>query len=116
MLVVTDDAELGDEARSAFPDNTEVAVCVDSRQASKFMLDRTPSALIAEIRTGSAGGVGLTRDMSQRELLKDVPVLMLLERPQDRWLALQAGASATLLVPIEASEIVSATMALLPHG
>ena len=113
VLVVTDDPYVQEEVRYGFPEEVAVVVVSDAREAWKLMKDGRPSAVVVALRAGSAGGFGLARDMSQRELLRDVPIFMLLERPQDEWLAQEAGAHVARTKPLEASELVAETMALL---
>lgn len=66
----------------------------------------TPAAAIVDIRTGSAGGIGLVRDMKQDGRLREVPVLMLLERPQDVWLARTAGADLIRTKPVSLEQLL----------
>ena len=114
VLVVSDDPVVQDEICFGFPSGVEVTAAVDAREAWKVMEERLPSVAIIEIRTGSAGGFGLARDMSQRKDLQDVPILMLLERIQDRWLASTAGARAVLVQPVDIGALVTGTLELLP--
>jgi DNA-binding response OmpR family regulator len=113
FLVVSDDPRLREEARYAFPAGVDVVLATDAREAWKLLGTGTPSAVIIDIQTGSAGGFGLRRDMSQDPRLREVPTLMLLERVQDAWLARQAGATAYLTKPVDAGELVAESLALL---
>jgi DNA-binding response OmpR family regulator len=74
----------------------------------------TPVVVVADIRTGSAGGVGLVRDMKQDGRLQDVPTMMLLERPQDGWLAKTAGADLIRTKPISVEELLRDVASLVP--
>ena len=113
-MVVTDDPIVQEEVRFGFPSDCEVIVAGDSREASKLMDDFVPDAAVIEIRTGSAGGYGLASDMSQKTRLLHVPILMLLERDQDRWLATSGGARSVLVQPVDTDELVAATLSLIP--
>ena len=106
IVVVTDDARLRDEIVGSLPAEFAVHLAADSRVASELMRSITPALVLAEIRTGSAGGVGLARDMAQDSRLANVPVLMLLERPQDEWLARAAGARLVRTRPISIDRLV----------
>ena len=114
IVLVSDDPTIQEEVRFGFPQVIDVAVAPDSRAAWKLMEERRPSVAIIEIRTGSAGGFGLVRDMSQRIGLRDVPVLMLVEREQDRWLAETAGAEKVLVQPVDTAVLVTEALALRP--
>lgn len=65
-----------------------------------------------DIQTGSAGGFALAKEMSFDARLAKIPILMLLERDQDTWLALQAGAAAIRTKPIDSSDLARATLSL----
>jgi chemosensory pili system protein ChpA (sensor histidine kinase/response regulator) len=114
VLVVTDDAGVREEVSFGYPEDVEVTVASDSREAIELMRSLMPDVVVMEIRTGSAGGFALAREMRQSKKLEHVPILMLLERAQDEWLARQAGAQATRIQPLETSDLVTETLSLLP--
>jgi two-component system cell cycle response regulator DivK len=108
ILVVSDEPAERDEFKFGFPVETEVAFAADAREAWERMRDWTPSAVVVDLQTGSAGGFGLARDMADDPRLARVPVILLLERPQDAWLAKEAGASAYLVKPVTANRVLRA--------
>ncbi len=111
VLVVSDDRS-STEFAYAFPDEVTVSFAEDAREALQLMRKTTPSIVIMEIRTGSAGGYGLSRDMVANDRLRNVPRFILLERPQDSWLAKQAGATLCRVMPIPTDELVEEALAL----
>jgi DNA-binding response OmpR family regulator len=116
VFVVSDDDHIQAEARFGFSAEIDVDGALDAREAWEKLLKRRPDVVVVEIRTGSAGGVGLVRDMSQTSLLHDVPVLMLLERAQDEWLARQAGATKTLAQPFDAATLATMALSLIEEN
>lgn len=113
VLVVTDDPTLELEARFAFPDDFDVVVVGDAREASAELATWTPALVVVDLLTGSAGGFALGRDMSQDRGLASVPMLMLIDRPQDEWLARQAGADAVRTKPIDTAELVATALEIV---
>jgi DNA-binding response OmpR family regulator len=113
ILVVTDDPTLQLETRFAFPDDFDVVVVGDARQASAELASWTPAVLIVDLLSGSAGGFALGSDMSQSARLANLPMLMLIERPQDEWLARQAGADAVRTKPIDTAQLVASALDLV---
>lgn len=115
VLVVSDDPLLREEARYGFPED---AICFasDSRDALRMIEDRLPQVVVVDLQTGSAGGFNLIRSLRQHERTRDIPTLLLLERPQDSWLARQAGASGVRVKPLEVSDLVTETLGLLPSS
>lgn len=114
VLLVTDDAELREDTTYSFPTGFEVVVAGDAREAMLAMRSQKPVVAIVDIQTGSAGGFNLTREMNQIANLSGVPVLMLLERHQDSWLAGQAGAARWRTKPVAGIDLVHEALDLLP--
>lgn len=113
VLVVSDDEGIRDEARFGFAPDLEVALARDARDALRQMEAEVPAVVVIDLHTGSAGGFALCKDMDQAPRLRDVPVLMLLNRDQDRWLAQQAGAKLIRTKPIDTSDLVADTLSLI---
>lgn len=113
VLVVTDDPMLDREARFAFPDDFDVVVVRDARDAWSELGTWTPAVLVVDLMSGSAGGFALGSDMAQSSRLSDVPMLMLIDRHQDEWLARQAGADAVRTKPIDTAELVATSLDLV---
>lgn len=113
VLLVTDDVVLRDAAAFAFPPDMDIMLAADAREAWEQMRSSTPDLVVADIGTGSSGGYGLARDMDSRARLAKIPILMLLERSQDAWLARQAGADRWLARPFEPDEIVQKALELV---
>jgi DNA-binding response OmpR family regulator len=114
ILVVSDDPRLEDHMRSGLPAGLEVVSEGDAREAIARLAELTPRAVVVDLQTGSAGGYGLARDMSQTLRLASIPVVVLIERDQDRWLAQQAGAAVTLTKPVTGAQLWMAVSSLLP--
>ena len=112
LIIASDDPTLQEEARFAFPSDAAVTLVTDAREASERMREQAPSAVVVDLQTGSAGGFALLRDMRATERLKEVPVLVLLERHHDVWLAQQVGANAIRSKPLSVSDLVDEVLAL----
>ncbi|HJR45132.1 MAG TPA: response regulator [Actinomycetota bacterium] len=112
-MVVSDDERIRDEARFGFAPELDVALARDAREALTQMEHDRPAVVVIDLHTGSAGGYGLRKDMSQIPHLAEVPVLMLLDRDQDLWLAKQAGADLVRTKPIDTSDLVSDALSLI---
>ena len=113
ILVVSDDPEVADEARFGLPGDYETTVAGDARGGWQELASLTPAAVIVDLMTGSAGGFALARDMAQVARLAEVPVVMLIDRDQDRWLAREGGATKTLRKPLEPGALGRAIESIL---
>lgn len=111
--MVTDDDHLREEASFGFPSDVEVMFSEDASDARGLFEERIPSLVIVALRTGNSGGFALARDMSQRKDLRDVPVVIVLEREQDEWLARQAAPALCLTKPLDPGRLVAAALDLL---
>ena len=114
VLVVSDDERVQEQARFGFPADVRVGTASDAGDALARMEKERPSVVVVDLRTGNAGGFDLSRAMKQTSGLGDIPVLILLERPQDAWLARQAGAIAWRVKPLAPGEIARAAQELVP--
>lgn len=113
LLVVSDDPDVSEELRFGLPGGIEVASATDAREAIARLASLTPRAVVVDLQTGSAGGFALARDMSQIARLASIPVIVLLERDADGWLADQAGAALWLKKPVDGSVLLAAVSSVL---
>lgn len=113
VLVVSDDERIRDEARFGFSPTLEVALAREARDALQQMRADVPLVVIMDLHSGTAGGYALCKEMDQVPFLRDVPVLMLLDRDQDAWLAKQAGAELVRTKPIDTSDLVADALSLI---
>jgi chemosensory pili system protein ChpA (sensor histidine kinase/response regulator) len=113
ILVVSDDSAVCDLASSGFPSDVELRFAHDARDARRVLEQVVPSAVVVDLQTGNAGGFALARDFRLDRRLAEVPIVMLLQRPQDAWLARQAGSNLFLTRPIEPGALASQTLALI---
>jgi len=112
ILVVSDDERIRDAAGYGFDDSVAVTFAADAREAVEILREGTPAVMVVDMQAGSAGGYALCRDMAADPRLDSIPVLMLLERDQDSWLATQAGADLHRTKPIDAAELVDVALSL----
>jgi CheY-like chemotaxis protein len=116
LLVVSDDPLVREQARFGFPKGVAVSFATDSREAMDALQGDEPSVVVVDMQTGSAGGYGLTTDMAADPRLARVPVVILLEREQDAWLAKKAGATSFHTKPPAPGELVRAVLAAAEHA
>ena len=90
----------------------------------EFLECATPAAVLSELDKGGIdvcvfdgeaspmGGMGLCRQIKD-EVFNCPPVLLLIGRPQDAWLATWSRAEAAVTLPVDPVEFASALAALL---
>ncbi|MEU8589928.1 hypothetical protein AB0C59_23465 [Streptomyces sp. NPDC048664] len=121
VLVYSDDSRTREQVRLAAgrrpaPDAPEL----------RFVECATPAAVLKELDRGGIdvcvldgeavpmGGMGVCRQ-AKDEVFGCPPVLVLIARPQDAWLATWSRADAAVALPVEPVEFAAALAALLRH-
>jgi DNA-binding response OmpR family regulator len=119
VLVYSDDSNTREQVRLATgrrpaPDAPVV----------EFLECATPAAVVKELDRGGIdavvldgeavpmGGMGLCRQIKD-EVFRCPPVLLLIGRPQDAWLATWSRADAAVTLPVEPVEFAGALASLL---
>ena len=114
VLLVSDDEQLRGAVSSGLGDDIEARLATDSRDAWEMILEATPDVLVVDLQTGSAGGYNLLKEL--HESGREISALLLLERPQDKWLAKQTGAQSVRVKPLDVSDLVDEITALGPNS
>ncbi|MEU5895665.1 MULTISPECIES: response regulator transcription factor [Streptomyces] len=118
VLVYSDNASTREQVRLA----TGRRPAADVPQV-QFIECATPHAVIKELDRGgidvcvldgesAPGGMGVCRQIKD-EVFQSPPVLLLMGRPQDAWLATWSRAEAAVTLPVEPVEFASALAGLL---
>ncbi|GHB43125.1 MULTISPECIES: hypothetical protein [Streptomyces] len=119
VLVYSDDSNTREQVRLA----TGRRPAADVPQV-EFIECATPAAVIKELDRGGidvcvldgeavpAGGMGICRQIKD-EIFNCPPVLLLIGRPQDAWLATWSRADAAVTLPVDPVEFASSLAGLL---
>ncbi|MGC9474409.1 hypothetical protein ACP4I1_09650 [Streptomyces sp. WG4] len=119
VLVYSDDSNTREQVRLATGRRPAPDVPV-----VEFVECATPAAVMKELDKGGIdvcvldgeavpmGGMGLCRQIKD-EVFRCPPVLLLIARPQDAWLATWSRAEAAVALPVEPVEFAGALASLL---
>ncbi|MEU0336148.1 hypothetical protein [Streptomyces sp. NPDC006193] len=119
VLVYSDDSTTREQVRLATGRRPAPDV-----PAVEFLECATPGAVLRELDKGGVdvcvldgeavpmGGMGLCRQIKD-EVFACPPVLLLMGRPQDAWLATWSRADSAVTLPVDPVEFASALAALL---
>ncbi|MBJ6632082.1 response regulator transcription factor [Streptomyces griseoincarnatus] len=119
VLVYSDDANTREQVRLATGRRPAPDVPL-----VEFLECATPAAVLTELERGGIdvcvldgeavpmGGMGLCRQIKD-EIFNCPPVLLLMGRPQDAWLATWSRAEAAVTLPVEPVEFANALASLL---
>jgi len=85
----------------------------------RLVLDDPPDLVVVDLQMGNMGGMAVCLELRLEESYLDiphVPVLMLLDRRPDVFLARRSGAEGWLVKPLDPIRVRRATRALLDGG
>ncbi len=117
VLLASDADWLIEEVRSALSDpGTDVMVVRAGADVRYAVSTQSPELVILDLQIGNMGGMATCMDL-QLEIgagrITDVPILMLLDRSADVYLARQAGAQGWLVKPLDSFRLKVASVKLL---
>ena len=117
VLLASDADWLIEEVRSALSDpGTEVTVVRAGADVRNAVSTQSPELVILDLQIGNMGGMATCMDL-QLEIgagrITAVPILMLLDRSADVYLARQAGAQGWLVKPLDSFRLKVASVKLL---
>ena len=117
VLIATDADAVFAEVEAALVDESTSVVRVRTGQAvAGVVADSTPDLVILDLQIGNMGGIAAClhlRHEAGADRLPEVPVLMLLDRQADVFLAKRSGADGWIVKPLDAFSLRRAATAIL---
>lgn len=104
--LVSADERVRQAARSLPPDRFDVSFSGSAQEALAWVMQNPPEVAVMELHIGDYGGFALAKDFRNLPSLANLPLVMLCERPHDRWLCHQAGAAQVLVKPLSDPSIL----------
>jgi DNA-binding response OmpR family regulator len=115
ILLATDADWVVDEVTAALSDNeTSFTVCREGRLVSELVAIGNIDVVIADLQIGSMGGMAVAMDLrldASSGAVPETPLVMLLDRDADVFLAQRSGAEAWLVKPLDALRLRKAVTA-----
>ncbi len=101
VLIVADDEWVVNEVHSALSiGENELVDHADPSTAAAAIESGSADVAVVDLQVASMGGMAITRSI--RELAEPVPIVMLLDREADAFLAGRSGANAWVVKPFTA--------------
>ena len=120
VLIATDADAVFAEVEAALVDERTRVVRVRKGQAvAGAVAGSTPDLVVLDLQIGNMGGIATCIDLRHEAgegRLPDVPVLMLLDRQADVFLARRSGADGWVVKPLDAFSLRTAATAILEGG
>lgn len=111
LLLVADASWVHNLVRAAVPSSIEVIELADPRLAVERFREIEPDVVVVDLQIGSMGGMAVTRSLKSTAFVegwKEAPIVMLLDRTADEFLARRAGADSWLVKPVAPAELRAA--------
>jgi DNA-binding response OmpR family regulator len=109
VLVAADGAWIRDQVRNALTGPELELIEVDrGQQVRDVVASRHPDLVILDLQIANMGGVAVAIDLhleASGDRLPNVPILLLLDREHDRFLAKRAAADAELVKPVDSGTL-----------
>jgi DNA-binding response OmpR family regulator len=120
ILVVADEPTVSAEVAGALEDGDADVRVVSSGELVRLVAEESvPDLVVTDMQVGSMGGIAICMDLRLEESggrLPHVPVLVLLDRRADVFLARRSGAEGWLVKPLNSLRLRQAARALLEGG
>lgn len=120
ILIAADAQNVFDEIRSVIEDPDTTVRWVRRGEAVREEINARPADLvIADMQIGTMGGVAVALDLrleADAGRLEPCPVLLVLDRRPDVFMARRSGADGWILKPLDPIRIRTAVAALLAGG
>jgi len=109
ILVASDAQWVRDQVRAAFVSpGQEVVEVTRGQDVRGLVVELEPDLVVLDLQIGNMGGFATAIDLHLEESADrapHVPILLLLDREADRFLARRAGVEAELVKPVDAATL-----------
>lgn len=109
VLLVADASWVKNQVAAALSDpGTELREVADPRTVVEEMIDFEPDMIIIDMQIGSMGGMAVARAIREAQYesrLAEIPLILLLDRAADAFLAKRSSAHAWLTKPFTAQDL-----------
>lgn len=119
ILVAADAAFVRDDVIAALSGEYDILVVEEGRDVRQAVVEHNVHIAVLDMQMGSMGGIAVTMDLRLEESggrIGHVPVLLLLDRRADVFLARRAGAEGFLVKPMSPIKLRRAVAALMAGG
>ena len=116
VLIASDAPWVHDDISAALPGATTVRRLIAGRAVAPAVSEQKPDLVVLDLQIGNMGGMATCLELRNEESggrLPHVPVLMLLDRQADVYLARQSRADGWLVKPLDPIRVRKAVNALL---
>lgn len=111
LLIADDDWVRNDVEAALSGPRRSIVTVADPRTVVEHAVELAPQSIVVDLQVGSMGGMAVVRackDAAAAGRIAEVPLVLLLDRAADRFLADRSGADAWVVKPFTAQELRAA--------
>ena len=112
IMVIADEAWTRNDVHAALTEPDFMLVDhADPKTARQTLVTEKPAAVVIDLQIGNMGGMAIARELHQQSALNgetEIPVVLLLDRAADSFLAKRAGVAAWVTKPFSSHDIRTA--------
>lgn len=119
VLLVADSAWVVNQVRAAIGGSHNIVEITDPHEAEQAAITANAHVVLIDLQVGSMGGMALTRNIKGVALsgeAPDSPIVLLLDRRADVFLAKRSGADAWLIKPFTSQDLVATLASVVTVG
>ena len=108
LLLVADTQWVRNDVAAALPSSDWSVHFADPRMVVEAAAAHPPAAAVIDMQVGSMGGMAVIRRLRDAMAMREIghfPLILLLDRPADDFLARRAGADRSLIKPFTAQQL-----------
>jgi len=108
LLLVADSAWVRNDIEASLPSSDWSIHHADPRMVVEAAIDHPPTAVVVDMQVGSMGGMAVIRRLRDAIAMGEIamtPLILLLDRRVDQFIAVRAGADRSLLKPFTAQAL-----------
>ena len=117
VLLVTDSQWVTNQVNAALGGSHDIIEISDPYEAEEAATTAEADVILIDMQVGSMGGMALTRTLKGVAMsgeAPDAPIVLLLDRSADEFIAKRSGADAWLIKPFTSQDLSAALAAVVP--
>ena len=119
VLLIADSPWVINQTRAALGGSHAIIEVNDPYEAENAAIAAEADAVLIDMQVGSMGGMALVRNIKGVAMTGEAPnapILLLLDRSADEFLAKRSGADAWLMKPFTSQDLAAALASVVPTG
>ena len=117
VLLVADSPWVVNQTRSALGGSHDIVEVSDPYEAEAVSMTAEADIVLIDMQVGSMGGMAITRTIKGVALTgdaPDAPIILLLDRTADEFIAKRSGADAWLVKPFTSQDLAAILNTVVP--